>query len=235
VGTRSASVREVSANTAKAGLFSWRHSRELRGIAKKQTLFVGLFRVVGLEVAPDGLRDPLSDQNVGGYRFYTIKRDRRLSEYIGRLAIDWKGMNFVQRATKDKRIIAIHQEIPNEPFPGFARFHADLDDILSIPDGWKEILRNVKGVYLLVCKETGKLYVGSAKGTESLWGRFQDYARTGHGGNLELKRRGRKPYRVSVLEIVNSDVGIELIEEAWKQKLMSVEFGLNLKSKARRP
>ena len=50
---------------------------------------------------------------------------------------------------------------------------------------------------------------------------------TGHGGNLELKSRGRKPYRVTVLEVVNSDEGIEKVESAWKRKLMSREFGLN--------
>lgn len=81
-------------------------------------------------------------------------------------------------------------------------------------------------MYLLVCKETGQQYVGSAKGEESLWGRFLQYS-DGHGGNVELKRRGKKGYRVSVLDIVNSDHGIEQVEEAWKQKLMSRQFGLN--------
>jgi len=89
------------------------------------------------------------------------------------------------------------------------------------------VLSSVKGVYLLVCKETGKQYVGSAKGEESLWARFEDYWRTGHGGNLELKSRGRRQYQATVLEVVNSDEGIEGIESAWKSKLMSRKFGLN--------
>jgi hypothetical protein len=61
----------------------------------------------------------------------------------------------------------------------------------------------------------------------SLWGRFLEYARTGHGGNVELRRRGSKGYQVTVLEVVNSDTGIERVEEAWKQKLISRKFGLN--------
>jgi hypothetical protein len=89
------------------------------------------------------------------------------------------------------------------------------------------VLRAVKGVYLLVCPDTGKQYVGSAKGDDSLWGRFTEYARTGHGGNVELIQRGRRNYLVSVLEVVNSDLGIERVEEAWKQKLMTRKFGLN--------
>jgi hypothetical protein len=92
---------------------------------------------------------------------------------------------------------------------------------------WQAVLKSVKGVYLLVCKETGRQYVGSAKGDESLWGRFLDYAKNGHGGNIELQRRGCKPHRITVLEVVNSDFQIERIEESWKKKLMSREFRLN--------
>jgi hypothetical protein len=72
-----------------------------------------------------------------------------------------------------------------------------------------------------------KHYVGSAKGEENLWSRFVEYKRTGHGGNVELKARGCKPYQVTVLEIINSDEGIEKAESEWKSKLMSRKFGLN--------
>jgi hypothetical protein len=34
-------------------------------------------------------------------------------------------------------------------------------------------------------------------------------------------------YQVTILEIINSEAEIENIEEAWKAKLMSREFGLN--------
>jgi len=82
------------------------------------------------------------------------------------------------------------------------------------------VFKAVRGVYLLVCKETGKQYVGSAQGEETLWGRFIAFATTGRGGNVELRRRGVKPYQISVMEIVNSDRDIELLDAAWKQKLL---------------
>ena len=70
--------------------------------------------------------------------------------------------------------------------------------------------------------------MGSAKGDESLWGRFCEYKKTGHGGNVELKRLGLKNLQATVLEVVNSDTQeIEQIEVAWKKKLMSRQFGLN--------
>ena len=66
--------------------------------------------------------------------------------------------------------------------------------------------RSVKGVYLLVDIATGQQYVGSAKGADSLLGRWMDYATDGHGGNLALKeasKKGRRTYQVSVLEVVD--------------------------------
>ena len=156
---------------------------------------------------------------------------RKISfHYVGHLTVDRGGGRraWVQLAHKqDKPIIEIRKELREQPFPGFKEFSWDIDEIVSIPLTWQAVLKSVKGVYLLICKDTGKQYVGSAKGEESLWARFQEYKNTGHGGNIELRARGRKQYRVTVLEVVNSDEGIEEVESAWKRKLMSREFGLN--------
>jgi len=194
------------------------------------TLFIGLYRVDGIGIAPQGTIDPVLQAERGGLYLYDIHRQEQLSDYVGHLIVDWgKGkLAFVQRAgRRDKPILEIRKEVKEEPFPGFTYFCWDIDEIVSIPLTWQSVLKSVKGVYLLVCKETGKQYVGSAKGEESLWGRFLDYKRTGHGGHIELKRRGRHPYQVTILEVVNSDAGIERVEEAWKKKLISVKFGLN--------
>ena len=66
---------------------------------------------------------------------------------------------------------------------------------------------------MLVDKNTGQQYIGSAKGEDSLWGRFSDYARTGHGGNLELKHRQGAEYQVGVLQIVDLSLPDHSIEE----------------------
>ena len=89
--------------------------------------------------------------------------------------------------------------------------------------GWQERLRETKGIYVLVNKDTGEQYIGSAKGGESLFGRLCDYARTGDGGDVALKHRKGARYQVAVLEIVNleslPDHTIEQIESWWKRKL----------------
>ena len=195
------------------------------------TLFVGLFRVDNMGIAPQGTIDPVVKQDRAGLHLYDIKRDERLSAYAGHLIIDWgKGfIQWVQHAdSSDKPILEIRKEVKDEAFPGFTRFCCDIDQIETIPYSWQEVLKHTRGVYLLIERDTGKQYVGSAKGEESLWGRFCDYARTGHGGNVELKRLKLKDFQATVLEVVNSDTQeIEQIEEAWKKKLLSRKFGLN--------
>jgi hypothetical protein len=193
----------------------------------KDTLFVGLYRVEGVGNVPPGTIDPSTQAEPdAGHHFFQIRPDERLSEYSGHLSIEWGG-GFQHAATNDKRIREIRTDDREEPFPGFTQFSWEIDRLSTVPLGWQEVLKSVKGVYLLVCTATGKQYVGSAKGDQSLWGRFVDYTTNGHGGNVELKRRGRSAYRVTVLEVVNSDSGIERIEEAWKRKLMTKKYGLN--------
>jgi hypothetical protein len=82
----------------------------------------------------------------------------------------------------------------------------------------------------LVCEETGKQYVGSAKGDQSLLGRFLDYARDGHGGDVGLRehaRRHPRRYQMTVLAVLNADYELLTVENAWKEKLMTRQFGLN--------
>jgi len=194
------------------------------------TLFVGLYRVNDVGIAPPGTIDPVLQTDRTGLHFYDIDREKRLSDYAGHLIVDWGGGHraWVQLAHRqDKPVLEIRKQLAEEPFPGFRAFCWDIDEITAVPFTWQFLLKSVKGVYLLVCKETGKQYVASAKGEENLWSRFLEYRRTGHGGNIELKARGRKPYQVTVLEVVNSDEGIEKAESAWKKKLMSRKFGLN--------
>ena len=107
------------------------------------------------------------------------------------------------------------------------------DNILS----WKSALSNVKGIYLIVDTLTGKQYVGSAYGEECIWHRWANYAKDGHGGNVELKEVLRKNgeeykynFKYSILEVCNMNLGNEYIigrETHWKEVLMTRVFGLN--------
>jgi hypothetical protein len=131
---------------------------------------------------------------------------------------------------RDKEVLELHLKVASPEFPGFDVFTSDLEDLPTIPRSWQAALSRVSGVYLLTCPDSGALYVGSASGQEGLWQRWEEYYKTGHGGNVMLKERGRRNYKISILQICSSIVSHEDIielEVRWKEKLGSRAHGLN--------
>ena len=67
------------------------------------------------------------------------------------------------------------------------KFMKRMRTLPEIPQAWKDHLKDAKGIYLLTFPD-GWRYVGSASGDkEGFWQRWDDYVRTGHGGNRILK------------------------------------------------
>lgn len=199
---------------------------------RNETLFIGLYEVMAQAECEAGSRDPITGIDVTGLHRYEMAYDDRLDEYKERLVVDWGPgtRSWIQLASRQPKPVRALRDQQEPPFPGFARFCVDVHDVPGIYPSWQERLREVKGVYVLVDKKTGQQYVGSAKGEESLWGRLSEYARTGHGGNVELKHRKEAQYQVGVLQVVDlslPDHSIEEIESWWKRKLMTREHGLN--------
>lgn len=197
-----------------------------------RTIFVGLYRVEERGFCPPGTVWPFDGADASGAHLYRLVLDERLAEYADRLVIEWGAGTraWVQRAANQPKPVLEIATQHGEPFPGFRPFVTRLADVPTLPANWQEVLRNVKGVYLLVDRETGEQYVGSAKGTDSLLGRWLAYTVDGHGGNVELRRRGRRDYQVSVLEAIGATSPDETIEQAesfWKNKLLTRRFGLN--------
>jgi serine/threonine protein kinase len=59
---------------------------------------------------------------------------------------------------------------------------------------------------------------------------FEEYAQTGHGGDIALKSRDPSDYQVSILEVAGTASSVDEIKEMesrWKAKLRSREMGLN--------
>lgn len=198
-----------------------------------ETLFAGLYEIRGLGVVPEGTLDPASQKDVSGLKLYDLASTTHLAEFRGKLIIDW-GPGFrswVQRAhLKDKVVIELRRTEGDPPFPGFLDFRERLSRLATVPPSWRETLAAVCGVYLLVCPRTGKQYVGSASGEQGFWGRWEDYVASGHGGNLRMLGLAKSDYQVSILETASSSATLtELIEmeNRWKEKLRSREFGLN--------
>lgn len=127
-------------------------------------------------------------------------------------------------------------------FPGFYNFtldHAQLAKMIANPDSnreWQRMLSAVSGVYAILHRQSGKLYVGSAYGKGGIWGRWETYARSPSGGNLLLKKLlqknpdGYKTFQFAILRVLESGVTKDEVlaqEVLLKRKLGSRAFGLN--------
>lgn len=202
----------------------------------QKTVFVGLYHVRGVHTLPECSIDPLLRQDTSGFYTYDLQLIESLTDYRDRAVIEWGAgvRSWVQRAGNQAKPVLEIAEQYEPRFPGFRQFVRLVGDVPTLPNGWQQVLRSVKGVYLLVDVESGKQYVGSAKGADSFLGRWLAYADGGDGGDVGLKaaaRNGRRRYQVSVLEVVDEntpDDTIERIESHWKAKLLSRQFGLNL-------
>jgi hypothetical protein len=192
-----------------------------------------MFENFGVGVAPVGLRDPIRGHDVGGYFYYDLRPSELLSEYVGRLVLDWGPGNrsWIQKAgTQNKPIVEIKKKKSDPEFPGFLQFMMRLGDLPSVPSEWKRALSLTGGVYLLSCLDSGKQYVGSAYGEGGFYSRWQNYFGSGHGGNVGLKELPKRDYQVTILEVASSSATwdqIIAIEGRWKDKLQSRKFGFN--------
>ena len=101
---------------------------------------------------------------------------------------------------------------------------------------WRARLSAVAGVYLILAATTGRQYVGSAYGTDGVWGRWSAYAADGHGGNLLLRQLVETDaaypaaFTYSILQILPKTAALaETLEweRLYKQKLGSMATGLN--------
>jgi len=208
-----------------------------------ETLFVGLYLSRGWRPvrpsdrysAPTGWVGEYSEKNV----FHEFEQQQLLAEFSGRLVIDWgPGTRAVlQHASrKIKPIIEIRRRFKEPEFPGFDGLRLKFVDLENLYPAWIAHLTSTRGVYLLICNKTGAQYVGSASGDNGFWGRWQQYAKDGHGGNVLMRQAGHMDFSISVLETARSVDGQDDIwrrETHWKDKLGTraksdaAEFQLN--------
>ena len=212
------------------------------GAAPHTALFVGATRIVerwNWERQGERLPTIREDRVIADYRAneqpheaFDLEWIDDVSEYAERLLIRWIGgpINWHQSADLQGREILELRLMPQEPpFPGFALFSGRVRNIPLLPPSWQAALASVGGVYLLVA-DNGHQYVGSASGLRGFIGRWEAYARNGHGGNRWLEAAGHKDYVVSILEVASPDMSardIILREFRWMDKLGTRDHGLN--------
>lgn len=128
------------------------------------------------------------------------------------------------------------------PFPGFDSLLVSYDELQAVISDdrygqWQTALRSVQGIYLIADTSTGKLYVGKADGAERFLGRWSEYARNGHGGNVALRElaaadaRHRQHFQFIILQVFSPSAPaaqVDAAEAHFKRALLTRQFGMNL-------
>jgi hypothetical protein len=211
-------------------------------------LFAGIYRVEG-----SGDPGPASwparfgppPGELDRYTSYSLRRGEAFDDLRGRLVIDWgRGTRaWVQRYDGGGRpIIEVRPSGAPVRFPGFHAIHLSFEHLEQVMEDrlryaeWHRQLASVAAVYLIVDRQDGSQYVGSATGAAGLLDRWRAYVSSGHGGNAMMKERidsraaarGRLDFSVlDVLPIGTDTADVLARERLQKQKLGTRAFGLN--------
>jgi hypothetical protein len=173
--------------------------------------------------------------------FYEHEKLIEYEKYFGRLIVQFHKNNaFVTLNGNKIDDFLVKSILPssleNDLFPGYDKVNLSWDELKRVveKDTWKAVLQNQKGVYLIIDKSNGQKYVGSASGENMILGRWTDYVRTGHGGNVGLKlltfEHIKENFRYSILDIYKSTTDDQIIKDRenwWKDLLQSRKFGYN--------
>lgn len=213
------------------------------GIAGNQAEFIGAYRVLGSRPfrrkdfadVPEYLLLALREKVPRIW--YHLEELKEFAPLRGRLTVQWLGMRgWVQ--TKD---LDVYELLPpgNEiRFPGYQDIvltWSELKNIIATPRlhrDWKTALSASAGIYRIVDHSTGMTYIGAAYGTESLWGRWTNYARSGHGGNQMLLNLDPNNFQWSIVRTLSGSMSakeIIRVEKTEMRKHGSKAIGLNLR------
>lgn len=223
----------------------WRLKPGVHGFGAS-SLFVGIYRVDGWKVITGkrwaalelskrlvrlGMEPPPPARKL---RLFDLACTEQLAGWKGRLVVTWPpperswwrwaGRNRIQ-------VDAIHTEsILVKQTPPWNEMVLTWVQLQSLPRDWQAAMAQWRGIYLIRDGRTGKGYVGSAYGRENILARWLAYARTGHGGNVELKGLDPRNFTFAILQRVAPDAPADeviRIESNWKDRLGTREHGLN--------
>ncbi len=179
-------------------------------------------------------------------RMFDLVESDFMGSLVDRLVVDWTSpRNWHRTATRARGLpvleIADRDKIP---FPGFDKVFLsmhELKEMVSSPRyaDWRSALSQVQGIYLITDSADGRQYVGKADGSERIFGRWAEYSRSGHGGNVELRalvaddagpEGHARHFAFSILRVFGPSTSPSEVDEAeshYKRALMTRTFGLN--------
>lgn len=199
--------------------------------------FVGVYKVLGIDEAK-GRRIN------NGHLFYRMEEVPGFDEFNERVIIDWgkSAITWHQWLDKnDKEVIAIERKGIDWVCPDYEEILLPYERLKRIfEEGisvWRDKLSACNCIYVISDSNTGKLYVGSTYNSRGIWGRWEDYAKTGHGGDVELEKLlaedpnyAKKYFTWAILQTLPLKIEDEkaiAVETRWKEKLGRTACALN--------
>ena len=198
---------------------------------------VGVYQIIGRDTERENLTG-------GGKYCYKMVEVDGFDELNERVIVDWgdSARTFHQWLDKnDKIIVAVERKGFDWVCPDYEEIsltYGELSHVINESlDAWKRKLTVVNGIYVISDRKTGKLYVGSTYNRDGIWGRWEDYARTGHGGDVKLANLiaeapdyAKDNFVWSILQTLPlnvSDIEAIRVETLWKNKLGRSVCSLN--------
>lgn len=177
-------------------------------------------------------------------RFFDLRPSSAFSAMADRLVIEWTAdtVNWAKTGKTASLMPVVEIADPQtEPFPGFDSLLISYDELQAVVadnrySQWRTALSSVQGIYLISDTKTGKRYVGKADGAQRFLGRWSEYAKNGHGGNVALRELAgadashARYFQYSILRVFApsaTTAQVDAAEAHFKRALLSRQNGHN--------
>lgn len=213
-------------------------------------LFVGLYKIVGVKPLtykqwwkmPEHLE--LRSHGMVGWKredprkhllYFKLLPTDFYSQWKGKLVVGWppperSWWRYAKRNTFPVQSI-LEESALDSVLPEWDELDLTFAELKVIPSRLRAQLSQWRAIYYIFDTSDRKGYVGSAYGEQNLLGRWENYAKTGHGGNKLLRNRKAENLRFSILQRLSPDMqstDVIQLEATWKNRLHTrAPSGLN--------
>lgn len=144
----------------------------------------------------------------------------------GKLIVRWPPpeRSWWRRANRnDFQVEAILEEsVLDAVMPAWNEINLGWNELAALPNRWRAVLSQWRGIYYVYDQLSRRGYVGAAYGENNILGRWQNYAKSGHGGNRLLLKCDPKNFCFTILQLVSPTMDADdviRLESTWKDRL----------------
>jgi hypothetical protein len=194
----------------------------------KRALFLGVYGIGEAHRLTETTIDQLTGEDYKGcwrYDLTPIREAEAFSRCVTVGEVEPSRYWWPRADEYDKPIVTLLNEPHDPAFPGAMKLRkVDLSELPRFPRLWRDGLTRECGVYVMWFDDCW--YVGMADGADGFLGRWEDYRRTGDGGNmLVMKYLASHPHAKVRAEAVwpmgpgDSRDDVQEMEALWKARM----------------